>query len=72
MTRDFEWYGGISDGIEDCMCQFDRFKEFQLCLLKDMKEQVVTDIRQRITRQDMLEIIVWFYLTMTGQFAVRD
>ena len=72
MARDLEWYGDISDGIEDCMYQFDRFKEFQLCLLKDMKEQVVADIRRRITRQDMLEIIVWFYLTMTDQVAVRD
>ena len=72
MTHDLEWYGDISDGIEDCMYQFDRFKEFQLCLLKDMKAQVVADIRRRITRQDMLEIIVWFYLTMTDQISVRD
>ena len=72
MARDTEWYAEISDGIEDCMYQFDWFKEFQLCLLKDMKNQVITDIRRKITRQDMLEIIVWFYLTMTDQVRVRN
>ena len=37
-----------------------------------MKNQVITDIRRKITRQDMLEIIVWFYLTMTDQVRVRN
>ena len=37
-----------------------------------MKNQVISDIRQKITRQDMLEIVAWFYLTMTGQVRVRN
>lgn len=65
MTRDFECYGQISAGNEDCLLQVDRFREFQLCLLRDMKDQVIADIREQLTRQDTLEIVVWFYLSMT-------
>ena len=58
----------VNAAVGDCLDQIASYKDYQLGLLPDVRDNFTAEIRRSISRQDMLEIVVWFYLTMTNQF----
>ena len=60
----------VNAAVGDCLDQIASYKDYQLGLLPDVRDNFTAEIRRSISRQDMLEIVVWFYLTMTNQFQM--
>ena len=71
ILSDTERVNEVNNTVGECLDQIESFKNYQLGLLRDIRDNFTAEIRGSISRQVMLEIVVWFYLTMTNQIQTE-